>query len=85
MEQRIERAALSPVQHAALTVPARGGLVLASVGIYGVIAYFVAPHAGNWRPHGAGATKAHAVAPLVVRQVAWPLGSTLVGIAMAVA
>jgi predicted permease len=87
MEQRIG-ASLASAKFNTLLLSLLGaiGLVLASVGIYGVIAYFVSRRTQEIGVRMAlGATRLDVVA-LVVGQAAWPLGLGIAaGVAMAAA
>ena len=87
MEQRVgESLATSRFNTLLLTLLGAIGVVLAGVGIYGVIAYFVTRRTQEIGVRMAlGATRRDVVA-LVVRQAAWPVGLGIVsGITMSAA
>ena len=87
MEQRVaESLATSRFNTLLLTLLGVIGVVLAAVGIYGVIAYFVTRRTQEIGVRMAlGATRRDVVA-LVVRQAAWPVGLGIVsGIALSAA
>ena len=84
MEQRLGASlADGTLQHAAADAPRqRSALVLAAVGIYGVIAYFVTRRTRELGVRMAlGATRADVIT-LVIRQALWPVG---LGIAIGLA
>ena len=87
MEQRL-RDSLATARFNTLLLTLLGlvGLLLAAIGIYGVIAYFVSRRTQEIGVRMAlGASRGHVLA-LVFRQAAWPLGLGIVaGVAMSIA
>ena len=79
MEQRLgDSMATARFNTLLLTLLGRVGLVLAAIGIYGVIAYFVTRRTQEIGVRMAlGATRGDVVA-LVFRQAAWPVGLGIV-------